>query len=219
MLIFHIIAGSIVLFFGNMALLTAKGLSVHKFAGNVFFVAMIILSVSAAYLEIMLGELPIMGVLTLYFVSTSWAAVKRQAGKIGLFEYAAFFCISIVAVTFYKWGWDIMYNGKELEGTLPLEGYFILGSVAAFAAILDLAMIIRGGVTGSHRIARHLWRMCITLLMATMSFLDQDIFPDVILNTGLLWSPIILLFMMMLYWLCRLPINHWRKRRAANVIN
>ena len=44
---------------------------------------------------------------------------------------------------------------------LPIEGYFILGSFVAMAALLDLNMIMRGGFKGAHRIARHLWRMCL----------------------------------------------------------
>ena len=215
MLIFHIIAGSLVLLFGSIALFAPKGLQLHKVAGNIFFTAMFILSLTVTYLEIQLDEFPIMGIFSRYFASTSWATVKRQAGKIGRFEFCAFLSITMVAITFYKWGWDIIYNGKVLEGAMPIEMYFILGSVAAFAAILDLTMILRGGIVGSHRLARHLWRMCIALLLAIMSFLAQDIFPAFIQNTGLLWSPVILLILMMIYWLCRLPFTQWSKVRAV----
>jgi len=215
MLIFHIIAGILVLLFGSMALIASKGLRLHKLTGNIFFISMVILSLTTIYLEVQFDDFPIMGIFSLYFASTSWLAVKRQAGTTGAFEVCAFLCIVMVSITFYKWGWDIVYNGKVLEGTLPLAMYFILGSFAAFAAILDLNMILRGGLVGAHRIARHLWRMCIALLLATMSFLSQDIFPEFIQNTGLLWSPIILLLLIIVFWLCRLPFSQWRKFRAA----
>jgi len=215
MLIFHVIAGSLVLFFGYLALFASKGLRLHRQAGNIFFIAMIILSLSAAYLEVRLGDFPIMGVFSFYFTSTSWATVRRQTGKIGRFEFCSFVGITLVAVTFYKWGFDIVYNGKVLEGTLPLAGYFIFGSVAAFAAILDLHMIVRKGLAGAHRIARHLWRMCMALLLASLSFLSQDIFPEFFEGTGLLWSPIVLLIIVVTYWLCRMPFSQWSKKRAA----
>lgn len=215
MLIFHIIAGILVLLFGSMALIASKGLRLHKLAGNIFFISMVVLSLTTIYLEIQFDDFPIMGIFSLYFASTSWLTVKRQAGTTGAFEVCAFLCIAMVSITFYKWGWDIVYNGKVLEGTLPLAMYFILGSFAAFAAILDLNMIIRGGLVGAHRIARHLWRMCIALLLATMSFLSQDIFPEFIQNTGLLWSPIILLLLIIFFWLCRLPFSQWRKFKSA----
>jgi hypothetical protein len=219
MLIFHIIAGSLVLLLGLIALFATKGLRIHKIAGNIFFITMVILSLTAAYLEYQLGDFPIMGIFSLYFASTSWATVKRPADETGRFELIAFLCITIVAITFYKWGWDITYNGVVLEGTLPIEGYFILGSIAAFAAALDLNMILRGGYVGAHRISRHLWRMCIALLLATLSFLSQDIFPEFVKGTDILWSPVILLLLVTSYWLCRLSFTQWNKVRIEKQIN
>jgi len=203
MLILHIITGVIVLLSGYAALVARKGQPFHRLTGNIFFIAMIFLSLTATYLEYQLEEFPIMGILSLYFVSTSWSAVKRKPGEIGKLEYFAFFIITVVAVTFFKWGWDIVYNGKVLEGTLPLAGYFIFGSFAAMAALLDLNMFVRGGFKGTHRIARHLWRMCFALLLPTLSFLDQDIFPDFIKGTFILWLPIFLILIVMIYWLFR----------------
>lgn len=215
MLFFHIISGSLVLIFGVIALLASKGRTLHKFSGNVFFAVMVILSITAAYLEIQLDEFPIMALLALYFTSSSWMVVKRQPAKIGLFEYIAFVGITLVSITFFKWGWDISEGKKVLEGTMPLAFYFVWGSFSAFAAILDFIMIVKGGVSGKHRLARHLWRMCIALLMSILSFLDQDIFPEFILQSGILWAPIVILFLTMFYWLSSFLFSHWRKPKAV----
>ena len=51
----------------------------------------------------------------------------------------------------------------------PAAVYFFFGSVALFSAALDVRMIVRGGVFGAHRIARHLWRMCFALLIGATS--------------------------------------------------
>jgi len=216
MLIFHIIAGAIVLLGGATALFAKKGLNLHKLSGNIFFIAMVIMSLSATYLEFKLGDIPIMGILSLYFAYTSWVTVKRQEKKVGKLEYSGFLIITLIAITFYRWGWEIVYNGQKLEGTLPIEGYFIFGTFAAIAATLDLILIINGGVIGAHRIARHLWRMCIALLMALLSFISQDVFPEFILTTGLIWSPVILLLLTMLYWLCRVLFSSWGKIRVTS---
>jgi len=216
MLIFHIIAGAIVLLGGATALFAKKGLNLHKLSGNIFFIAMVIMSLSATYLEFQLGDIPIMGILSLYFSYTSWVTVKRQEKKVGKLEYSGFLIITVIAITFYRWGWDIVYNGQKLEGTLPIEGYFIFGTFAAIAATLDLILIINGGAIGAHRIARHLWRMCIALLMALLSFISQDIFPEFILTTGLIWSPVLLLLLTMLYWLCRVLFSSWSKIRVTS---
>jgi hypothetical protein len=42
--------------------------------------------------------------------------------------------------------------------------------VLLLAAGGDVRMLLRGGVVGSTRIARHLWRMCFGLFIATGSF-------------------------------------------------
>ena len=45
-----------------------------------------------------------------------------------------------------------------------------LGLVMLLAAAGDVRMLLRGGVAGTTRIARHLWRMCFGLFIATGSF-------------------------------------------------
>ena len=47
---------------------------------------------------------------------------------------------------------------------------FFLGSVMLLAAAGDIRMLVRGGVRGAKRIARHLWRMCFGLFIAAGSF-------------------------------------------------
>jgi len=45
-----------------------------------------------------------------------------------------------------------------------------MGSVCLLAAAGDVRMLVRGGVAGTKRIARHLWRMCFGLFIASGSF-------------------------------------------------
>ena len=47
---------------------------------------------------------------------------------------------------------------------------FFMGSVCLLAAAGDVRMLVRGGVFGARRIARHLWRMCFGLFIAAGSF-------------------------------------------------
>ncbi|HXN94908.1 MAG TPA: hypothetical protein VN879_10405 [Candidatus Acidoferrales bacterium] len=47
---------------------------------------------------------------------------------------------------------------------------FFMGSVMLLAAAGDVRMVVRGGVFGAKRIARHLWRMCFGLFIAAGSF-------------------------------------------------
>ena len=45
-----------------------------------------------------------------------------------------------------------------------------MGSIMLLAASGDVRMLVRGGVSGTKRIARHLWRMCFGLFIASGSF-------------------------------------------------
>jgi hypothetical protein len=47
---------------------------------------------------------------------------------------------------------------------------FFMGSVMLLAGAGDVRMLVRGGVSGAKRIARHLWRMCFGLFIAAGSF-------------------------------------------------
>lgn len=50
---------------------------------------------------------------------------------------------------------------------------FFLGTVLLLAALGDARMILAGGIQGTRRLARHLWRMCFGLFIATGSFAAQ----------------------------------------------
>ncbi|MDQ3126676.1 MAG: hypothetical protein M3Q74_13860 [Pseudomonadota bacterium] len=43
-------------------------------------------------------------------------------------------------------------------------------AIGGFAVLCDVRVLRRGGVSGPSRIARHLWRMCAALFVATGSF-------------------------------------------------
>jgi hypothetical protein len=76
------------------------------------------------------------------------------------------------------------------RGRLWLLGmYFFLGSVALLSAAEDVRMLWHGGVSGALRIARHLWRMCFALFIASASlFLARpQLFPALLRKTGIVF--------------------------------
>jgi hypothetical protein len=99
---------------------------------------------------------------------------------------------------------NFFYGAVTSEPSFMVTMYYIFGSIALMATLLDLNMIIRGG---AHRIARHLWRMCYAMLGAVLSF---------VANTSDRWSdyldenlPIYLLIVIMFYWLIRVLFTKW----------
>ena len=87
----------------------------------------------------------------------------------------------------------------------PLIG----GAVILLAAVGDLRAILAGSLRGSRRVARHLWRMCMGLFIATGSFfLGQATFiPEPLrimpLLLAIAFAPIVILF----YWMWRVRIR------------
>jgi uncharacterized membrane protein len=218
LLVLHICAATITVPSGSAALLFRKGSRRHRAAGNVFFISMLIMSASGAYMGFMKQQTinVVVGVLTFYLVATAWAAVKRKEGEIGLFEFAAMLVASAVGAAALIFGSEAANSATGLKDGFPAAGYFVFGSVALFSAAGDVRMVLRGGVSGRQRIARHLWRMCFALLIAALSLFlgKQQHFPEAIRKTHLLNVPIILIAVSMIFWLVRVRFSGAYKERG-----
>ncbi len=111
------------------------------------------------------------------------------------------------------------------DGTIDGQPAFVaiaFGTVALVAALLDLRMILAGGIKGAHRLARHLWRMCFALFLAAASFFlgQAQVFPEAVRQPALLAAPVVLVLVIMLYYLIRLLLQPkfrgaYRLRKAA----
>jgi len=67
-------------------------------------------------------------------------------------------------------GLKVARSGASSQDGVPVGIMFFIGSVMLLAAAGDVRMLVRGGVFGPKRIARHLWRMCFGLFIAAGSF-------------------------------------------------
>ena len=67
-------------------------------------------------------------------------------------------------------GIKVVRSGASSQDGVPVGMSFFMGSVMLLAAAGDVRMVVRGGVFGAKRIARHLWRMCFGLFIAAGSF-------------------------------------------------
>ena len=85
----------------------------------------------------------------------------------------------------------------------------VIGTVMLLASFGDLRAIRAGGLQGSRRLARHLWRMCFALFIATGSFFlgQMKFIPEpmriVPLLLVLAFAPIPFL----LYWMWRVRVR------------
>ena len=119
--------------------------------------------------------------------------------------------VAAVAVTFGVQG---AMSPTGLKYGDPAGQYFFLGSVATLATVGDIRLLVRGGISGAKRIARHLWRMCFALFIASASvFLAREhLFPEIMRRTGALYVLSFLPLILMIYWLVRTLASRQMKR-------
>ena len=208
LLILHICGAIVGLLSGTAALIFRKGFRVHRAAGNVFFISMLVMSGSGAYLAAFvkpnIGNV-FGGVLTFYLVATGWLTVKRKEGQTGLPEFALLLIALAQGFGGLLLGWEAARSASGLKEGYPPMLYFIFGCVGLLFAAFDVKMLVRGGVSGAQRVARHLCRMCVAFLIAALSFFlgKQQHFPEAIRGSQILNAPMILIVVVMIYWLIR----------------
>jgi hypothetical protein len=218
-LLLHIVAGTLGMLSGFVAVFLRKGSRQHGLAGNVFVIAMLCLSSSGVFLAIMKhqpGNI-LGGALTFYLVATAWITARRRDGEPGIFDWGAFLFVLGLAVVEITLGSEAAMSPTGMKYDYPPGPYFFLGSVAGLAAAGDVRMLVRRGISGSHRIARHLWRMCFALFIAAGSIFlaRQQLFPELLRRTGMLLFLSFLPLILMIFWMARIRFANAYKRISA----
>jgi len=220
-IVVHVAAGSIAMLSGFVALFAAKGARLHRAFGTAFFVSMLVMAATASYLAVTVpgqeGNL-FGGVFSFYLVATAWATVKRKEASIGVFEFVAFLvplgmAAGVVLLAFQ----GAKGATAQLHGPLLIAAYSI-SALVLLAAAGDLHMILRRGLSGTSRIARHLWRMCVALTFATGSFFTNGfprLLPGPMHVTGLYFAPMLVPLGMMIFWLIRVRFAGWYRNAAV----
>lgn len=219
-LIVHISAAAIGLLAGATALAVRKGGRLHRLAGNVFFVSMLTMAAIGASVAPFLPQpqrgSAIGGVITFYLVATAWATVRRKQGTVGRFEVGALVVAISAASADVVLGLQAANSPTGMLEGAPAPAYFVFASIAGGAAAGDLRMILKGGLRGAQRIARHLWRMCVAVLIAAFSFFlgQQQVFPESLRGSFWLFVPEMVVLGLMIFWLCRVLFTNAYKTPA-----
>src|SRR5688500_10427147 len=205
---------------GFIAIAARKGGSWHRRSGIVFVYTMIATGLTAAGISVYEGKSPGGGLVTAYFVFTAWTTIKPlPRGGRGVDIALMVFAFAFAALGYLGAFTALGRPGNRLDG-VPAGMLFFMSTVNLFAAIGDLRMILTRGIQGSRRIARHLWRMCFGLFIATGSFFlgQAEVFPKPIRIIPLLAVPALLPLVLLLYWMARVLYTKWY-RRAKDSFN
>jgi hypothetical protein len=216
----HITGGTLALLAGLGAMVLPKGSWGHRKVGNLFFVSMLMLSVAGVILASIKTQNAgnIMGGATaFYMVATAWATVIRPAGRVGRPERALAVLGGAGALAAATFGVLAATSSTGRFAGYPPLMYFIFAGIVGLAAALDVRMIQLGGLTGSARTTRHLWRMSIAFFMATGSFFfgQPRFVPLWMKETNLFIVAGLLPLALMIFWLIKIRLIPRVRRSLA----
>lgn len=156
------------------------------------------------------------GVFTFYLVATAWWTARRTEQKTELADWIALLCVSAVVAGNLTYGVEALRSATGRTGGYPAPIYFFGASVALIAAVGDLRLLLGRGISGTQRIARHLWRMCYALFVASGSiFLARaHLFPAVLRRTGILMLVSFMPLILMIFWLVRVRVVPQFKKKT-----
>ena len=212
-LAFHFAMGLIAIVTGAVAMAARKGGMWHRKSGVVFAYAMIALGITAWGIALYEGKPGASsGLLASYLVLTAYTTVRPLPVVTRRVDIALMLLALIIAVTGYRLGFIALgMPGQEIGGA-PAGMLFFLNTIIVLAVIGDFRVIRAGGIQGMRRLARHLWRMCFGLFIATGSFFlgQMRFIPKSIRIVPLIYVLAVGPLVLLLYWL-------WRVRLRKNL--
>ena len=199
----HILAGMIALIVGYVALFAAKGGRLHKQTGKMFVFAMVVMGLGGSFMAAIDPDGSptniVAGLVTFYLVMTAMLTARQgwRPGRIDIVITVAAFLLGVLALN------------VGLGGRRDASPSIAFGIVAILAGIGDVRVIRNGGIQGPRRIARHVWRICLGMVVAAGSFFlgPRGRVPEIIYVPSLLPIPVLIPVVVMVFWLVRLRVK------------
>lgn len=204
----HTMAGALALIGGALALATLKGGAWHRRAGTLFCLGMLAMALSGSVLALWRDKpLSLLsGLLVVYLVLSGWWTVRRPVPALRRWLVAGALAALALGAALLALGAGLLQPWRGAAGPS-----FVFGAIALVAAVLDLRLLHAGAIGGRHRVTRHLWRLCVAMLMATVAFFlgQAPLFPVPLRRFDLLGVPVLAVLAASVYLAARL----WLPRR------
>ncbi len=224
-LVVHIGSGFVAILSGAGAVAVRKGGRLHRRFGTVFLFAMLAMSLAASVLALVavergnLGQMAnvFAGAFAAYLVTTGWLTVRRPANVVGRPEIAGLAGALVIAALVVFWLLPMTLGPGGKASGVPVAAPIIFSGIAILVSGFDLKVILKGGIAGTPRIRRHLWRLCLGLFVATGSFFigQQQDMPAAVRGSPVLlmlgFSPLVA----MVFWLFAVKKREDSTRRLA----
>jgi hypothetical protein len=225
--VLHVGGGTIGLVSGTVAVFAQKGGRLHRAAGTVFFASMLVMAVFAAWLAVVIPDQVVnlfIATFAFYLVATAWLTVRRREGTVGAAEKIALIVILCLFAPFGILSFQIATGMTPLfRSAVPFEGPVLVALygftlVIAIAALADVRVVLAGGISGTPRIARHLWRMCLGLTLAAGSAFTNGLprlLPGPHHVPPAFFLPQFVPLILLVFWMIRVRFTGWYRQNAA----
>ena len=225
----HICAGILGLLSGTAAVLFQKGSRRHALAGKIFVSSMLTMATAGAVVAGLRREPGNIaaGIVTFYLVGTAWLTARRRDGETSRFDWIALAIPIAIGILSWMGGFEAIHSPTGSKDGVPAGMLFFMGSIYLLAAAGDIRMLMFGGVRGTARIGRHLWRMCFALFIASGSFFlggnNRPLrllsavgvgkhLPQFLFSTNLYLVFTVLPLILLIFWLVRIRFTNASKR-------
>jgi uncharacterized membrane protein len=205
----HILAGTLGLLSGYVALATTKGGSTHRRVGMLFVYSMLTMAVFGATITAARGIAPAVNypaaIITTMLIITSLVTVRPELGS-RLSALGLTLLSFGVGIPMLIWGFEAAASGTKFG--MPAFPFFLFGAIGTLAGIGDLRLLRTGPLTGAPRLARHLWRMCFALFFAALSASVQfaKMAPK-LLKVPIMTIPMLVVLGAVIYWMWRVRVR------------
>ncbi|AHG92349.1 hypothetical protein J421_4814 (plasmid) [Gemmatirosa kalamazoonensis] len=220
-LLLHVTAGMVAIVTGYVALYAAKGAGLHRRSGTLFVYAMLAMALVGAAIAAYEGKIGSVngGLLTAYMVTTALLTVRPPTVASRRVELGGMLVAFATGAANLSRGFDAAAHGLRARDGVPVRVFFIFGAIALACGIADARMLRRGGVRGTARLIRHLWRIALFIAAGSFFLGQAKVIPKPLRVPELLAVPALLPLVVMLWWLWRVRVRRWIPRlRPARVV-
>jgi hypothetical protein len=144
-------------------------------------------------------------VLALCLLASGWLSARARSGRMGPASAIAGVINLINVGGLVLIGGLAARSGEPLLGS-PAEDYLFLAGMGVVAVAGDATLLWRSSLSDRHRIARHLWRMCLGFFIAAGSAFTGPgaaAFSETVRQSGVLALPELAILLIMAFWLAR----------------
>ncbi len=159
------------------------------------------------------------GIFAFYLVATAWATAERGENEPRKLDWIAPPIALAFGVINFVWGVKVARGQTAVKNQSSVGAYVFFGALALMCTAGDVRMLLRGGLSGTQRLVRHLWRMCFGWFIATISFFlgQQRVFPAWLRGSYVLVVLAFLPLIFLIFWFVRVRLtNTYLRARAAS---